>query len=213
MTCIITAILGYNNQRKKNLNTFNKIKTFKYSKIFAWKYKTTQKALKSNLNSCFEGRRAGGGGGEAEVLGHFPRIIRARRLPSDGSIVKFRAFRLLLSKAVLSFCFVFFSPPHERLSSTGLYTTAVCHPLKRTSLQSSCLPPRAPISLTRPDQHTHRPWVSCSVPPKSSFLINDVKKKEKARPPYTRFFPLSLLSVFVSKVFLFFFFPMNWTCG
>lgn len=34
VTCIITAILGYNNQ-KKNLNTFNKIKTFKYSKIFA----------------------------------------------------------------------------------------------------------------------------------------------------------------------------------
>lgn len=65
-TCIITAILGYNNQKK--MNTFNKIKTFKYSKIFAWKYKTTQKALKSNLNSCLEEKKK-----KAEVLGHFSR--------------------------------------------------------------------------------------------------------------------------------------------
>lgn len=51
---IITAILGYNNQK---INTFNKIKTFKYSKIFAWKYKTTQKSIKIKSQQLFRGKK------------------------------------------------------------------------------------------------------------------------------------------------------------
>lgn len=132
------------------MNTFNKIKTFKYSKIFAWKYKTTHKAFKSNLNSFVKKKKK-----KAEVLGH-----RARRMPSDGSIVEFGALCLRMRK-VVSFL------------TEHLYMTAV-FPSSTSWKQVRLFVHLSPASLGQ--TNIHKPWVSCSSS-SSFFCVKYLKKK------------------------------------
>lgn len=151
-TCIITAILGYN--KKKNWNTFNKIKTFKYSKIFAWKYKTTQKALKSNLNSLEGGKKKKKSWSARSFFPYI--IIRARRLPSDGSIVEFGVFCLLMRTVVP----LLDLSVHPRWACTWLRCL-----LKSRRASVAFCPSLAGFTYSTKPTHTHKPWVSCSSAP------------------------------------------------
>lgn len=109
------------------------------------------------------------------------------------------------------FCIFFFSPPDERLSTIGLYTTAVCHSSKQTSLWGSFLPPPHP-----PHQSHLLDWTNTPTDPESAalsrpshrFLSMKWRKGKSEASVYTLFFSFFFVSferIRVRSIFLFFF--------
>lgn len=98
-----------------------------------------------------------------------------------------------MSKAVLYFFFL--SPPDERLSTIGLYTTAVCHSSKQTSLWGSSSPPPHPPPLPVHQSHL-LDWTNTPTDPESAalsrpshrFLSMKWRKGKSEASVYTPFF-------------------------
>lgn len=176
-TCIITAILGYN--KKKIWNTFNKIKTFKYSKIFAWKYKTTQKALKSNLNSLEGGKKKK----KAEVLGRFSRTLSYEHvgcpvmealLNSESSASSWEQLCLFLT-----WVSVHDGPVHD------------CGVFLKADEPRWLFVHLSPASLTRPNQHTPTNPESAALllrPTDVVFFLSNNWRKRKSEASVMRLF-------------------------